>query len=55
MYKDLAEEYGTTVGQIMMLSVTYNYSSIAFEGGSFPPINILTNCTLLSDNSTVLE
>ncbi|KAL3433766.1 hypothetical protein BDV09DRAFT_186375 [Aspergillus tetrazonus] len=40
VYKDLAEEFGTTVGQIMMLSPTYNYSSLAFlPGGSFPPIN----------------
>lgn len=54
VYKDLAEEFGTTVGQIMMLSPTYNYSSQAFlPGGTFPPINVLTNCTQ-SSNVTVL-
>ncbi|KAL4959771.1 uncharacterized protein BDV14DRAFT_193512 [Aspergillus stella-maris] len=47
VYKDLAERFGTTVGQIMMLSPTYNYSSAAFaEGGTFPPINVLTNCSV---------
>ena len=29
VYKDMAEKYGSTVGQIMMLSPTYNYSSLA--------------------------
>lgn len=54
VYKDLAEEFGTTVGQIMMLSPTYNYSSQAFmPGGTFPPINVLVNCTE-SSNVTVL-
>lgn len=54
VYKDLAEEFGTTVGQIMMLSPTYNYSSQAFlPGGTFPPINVLVNCTR-SSNVTVL-
>ncbi|KNG91507.1 hypothetical protein ANOM_000004 [Aspergillus nomiae NRRL 13137] len=56
VYKDLAEEFGTTVGQIMMLSPTYNYSSLAFTpGGTFPPINILTNCTQPGKNVTVLD
>ncbi|KAF2193135.1 hypothetical protein K469DRAFT_552030 [Zopfia rhizophila CBS 207.26] len=55
VYKDLAEKFGTTVGQIMMLSPTYNYSSKAFLGGSFPPITMAINCTVLSDNTTVLE
>lgn len=56
VYKDLAERYGTTVGQIMMLSPTYNYSSLAFSaGGTFPPISLPINCTALSKNTTVLE
>ncbi|EKG09396.1 Peptidoglycan-binding Lysin subgroup [Macrophomina phaseolina MS6] len=55
VYKDLAEKYGTTVGQIMMLSPTYNYSSIARLGGTPPPINLPINCTALSSNITVLD
>ncbi|KAL4897514.1 hypothetical protein BDV59DRAFT_197806 [Aspergillus ambiguus] len=56
VYKDLAEKFGTTVGQIMMLSASYNYSSVAFSaGGTYPPINILVNCTTLSNNVTVLN
>ncbi|KAL4746006.1 hypothetical protein BDW72DRAFT_42943 [Aspergillus terricola var. indicus] len=56
VYKDLAEEFGTTVGQIMMLSPTYNYSSLAFlPGGSFPLISVPVNCTELSRNITVLS
>ncbi|PYH86788.1 hypothetical protein BO82DRAFT_428151 [Aspergillus uvarum CBS 121591] len=56
VYKDLADHFGTTVGQIMMLSPTYNYSSLAFTpGGQFPPINIPINCTALSDTVTVLD
>ncbi|KAL4950984.1 hypothetical protein BDW69DRAFT_186833 [Aspergillus filifer] len=55
VYKDLADRFGTTVGQIMMLSPTYNYSSGAFApGGTFPPINVLTNCKLGS-NATALD
>ncbi|PYH97949.1 hypothetical protein BO71DRAFT_395771 [Aspergillus ellipticus CBS 707.79] len=54
--KDLADKYDTTVGQLMMLSPTYNYSSIAFfPGGTFPPINIAINCTALSDNISVID
>ncbi|KAI1302246.1 hypothetical protein F5Y03DRAFT_362180 [Xylaria venustula] len=56
VYLDLARKYGTTVGQIMMLSPTYNFSSIAFsEGGMFPPITMAYNCTALSDNVTVSD
>ena len=56
VYKDLAEKYGTTVGQIMMLSPTYNYSSLAFsKGGTFPPIDLPINCTALSKNTTVIS
>ncbi|KAL4756154.1 uncharacterized protein BDW70DRAFT_154425 [Aspergillus foveolatus] len=54
-YQDLAEELGTTVGQIMMLSPTYNYSSGAFlSGGSFPSISVLVNCTEETGGETVL-
>lgn len=56
VYKDLADKYGTTVGQIMMLSPSYNYSSIAFSvNGTFPPIDLPINCTALSNNITVLS
>ncbi|RDW72416.1 uncharacterized protein DSM5745_07588 [Aspergillus mulundensis] len=55
VYKDLAEEFGTTVGQLMMLSPTYNYSSKAFlPGGEFPSMTILVNCTEGVGNETVL-
>jgi hypothetical protein len=52
VYKNLADKYGSTVGQIMMLSPTYNYSSIALHGGTPPPITVPINCTLLDSNST---
>ncbi|KAF4303096.1 hypothetical protein GTA08_BOTSDO09341 [Botryosphaeria dothidea] len=56
VYKDLAEKYGTTVGQIMMLSPTYNYSqSLATPGQSPPSIVLPINCTLLAANYTVLD
>lgn len=56
VYKDLAERFGTTVGQLMMLSPTYNYSSLAFSaGGTFPPINLAINCSALSGNTTILS
>ncbi|GKZ71033.1 hypothetical protein AnigIFM60653_011330 [Aspergillus niger] len=56
VYKDLADKYGTTVGQIMMLSPTYNYSSLAFSsGGTAPPIDLPMNCTTLSNNITVIS
>ncbi|GLB06422.1 hypothetical protein ABZX51_000209 [Aspergillus tubingensis] len=56
VYKDLAEKYGTTVGQIMMMSPTYNYSSLAFSPeGMYPPINLPINCTALSNNMTTLD
>ncbi|KAL4812494.1 hypothetical protein BDW67DRAFT_178637 [Aspergillus spinulosporus] len=55
VYKDLAEGFGTTVGQVMMLSPTYNYSSGAFlSGGSFPSISVLVNCTEETGDETVL-
>ncbi|CAI7637063.1 hypothetical protein N7533_009316 [Penicillium manginii] len=55
VYKDLADKYGSTVGQIQMLSPTYNYSSSASEGGAGPSIDIAKNCRLLSSNYTILE
>ncbi|KAJ5116168.1 hypothetical protein N7456_000516 [Penicillium angulare] len=55
VYKDLADKYGSTVGQIQMLSPTYNYSYIANEGGTAPPIGLAKNCRLLSSNYTVLD
>lgn len=55
VYKDLAEEYGTTMGQIMMMSPRYSYSSIAMMGGTPPPIGLPINCTALSNNVTVLN
>ncbi|KAF7195851.1 hypothetical protein HII31_02868 [Pseudocercospora fuligena] len=55
VYKDLADKYGSTVGQIQMLSPTYNYSYIANEGGSWPPIAIPKNCHSLSSNYTILS
>ena len=54
VYKDLAEKYGTTVGQIMMLSPTYNYSSDGLSPGACPSITLPINCTALSSNTTVL-
>lgn len=55
VYKDLADKYGSTVGQIQMLSPTYNYSYIANEGGSYPPIGLAKSCRLLSSNYTILS
>ncbi|KAH7045879.1 hypothetical protein B0J12DRAFT_711785 [Macrophomina phaseolina] len=55
VYKDLAEKYGTTVGQIMMLSPTYNYSNSEVDGRSPPSIVLPINCTVLSSNLTVLD
>jgi len=54
-YKDLAEQYDTTVGQIMMLSPTYNYSSCSYTGEQCPSIDLPINCTALSSNITVLS
>lgn len=54
VYKDLAEEYGTTVGQIMMLSPTYNYSEYTVNGNVPPTIDLPINCTALSSNVTVI-
>ncbi|KAF3764999.1 hypothetical protein M406DRAFT_331312 [Cryphonectria parasitica EP155] len=53
-YKDLADEYGVTVGQIMQLSPTYNYSQSGYTLATPPTIDLVTNCTYLSDNITVI-
>lgn len=58
VYKDLAEKYGTTVGQIMMLSPTYNYSarnSPSENGSPYPSIDLPINCTALSNNITIIS
>lgn len=55
VYKDLAERYGATVGQIMMLSPTYNYSQSAYKTTQTPPTIVLPyNCTKTSNNVTVI-
>lgn len=54
-YKDLAKQYGSTVGQIMMLSPTYNYSEYSVNGNSPPTIDLPINCTALSNNVTVIS
>lgn len=53
-YKDLADQYGATVGQFMMLSPTYNYSQSAYTGQTPPTIDLPFNCTALSSNITVI-
>jgi hypothetical protein len=55
VYRDLAALYSTTVGQIMMLSPTYNYSTSLYTGAGEPSIDVPVNCTLLSDTITVLS
>lgn len=55
VYKDLAEAYGSTVGQIMMLSPTYNYSTSVANGESGPTIDLPINCTALSSNITIVD
>lgn len=55
VYKDLADKYGSTVGQIQMLSPTYSYSYIANEGGTAPPIGLPKNCRLLASTYDILD
>lgn len=55
VYKDLADKFGSTVGQLQMMSPTYNYSCIANEGGTYPSIGVVKNCRLLSSNYTFLS
>lgn len=54
VYKDLADQYGATVGQFMMLSPTYNYSQSSYTGQTPPTIDLPFNCTALSNNITVI-
>lgn len=55
VYKDLADEYGSTVGQLMQLSPTYNYSQSGYNTAQTPPTIVLPfNCTITSDNFTVI-
>ncbi|KAL4808786.1 hypothetical protein BDV18DRAFT_157724 [Aspergillus unguis] len=53
VYKDLADRFGSTVGQLMMLSPTYNYSQSLMEESGYPTVNVLVNCTV-GRNVTVL-
>lgn len=55
IYKDLADEYGSTIGQIQMLSPTYNYSTSLLDGNAPPSISLAKNCRLLSSNYTILN
>ncbi|KAF4121503.1 LysM domain [Geosmithia morbida] len=54
VYKDLADRYGSTVGQIISLSPTYNYSNGANAASPDPSISIPVNCTLLDSDYDVL-
>ncbi|GLB08542.1 hypothetical protein AtubIFM57258_004436 [Aspergillus tubingensis] len=40
VYKDYADKYNTTVGQIMMLSPTYNYSTSPLTGAGRPSLDL---------------
>ncbi|PYI05596.1 hypothetical protein BO78DRAFT_317610 [Aspergillus sclerotiicarbonarius CBS 121057] len=55
VYKDIADEYDTTVGQIMMLSPTYNYSTALLDGKGRPSLDLPFDCTATSNNITVLS
>jgi len=46
-YKDLAEKYGATVGQIIAYNPTYSHSEA--ETGEGPVLTIPINCTALAD------
>ncbi|KAF7177877.1 hypothetical protein CNMCM7691_006353 [Aspergillus felis] len=56
VFKDLAEKYGTTVGQIMTLNFHYNYSSAVGTaadealGLSYPIITLPVGCKALVDS-----
>lgn len=55
VYKDLADKYGSTVGQLMQLSPTYNYSQSGYVLTQTPPTIVLPfNCSINSDNFTVI-
>lgn len=53
-YKDLADENNSTVGQFMMLSPTYNYSSAAYDDKPPPTVDLPYGCVATSDNITVI-
>lgn len=52
-YKDLAEDYNTTVGQIDGFNAGYTYSSATDELA--PVITLPMNCVALSDNITIMS
>lgn len=54
VYKDLAENFNSTVGQIQMLSPTYNYSHVEVAGEG-PTIVMAINCHILADNYTIIS
>lgn len=54
-YKDLADENNSTVGQFMMLSPTYNYSSAGYDGKSPPTVGLPYGCVATSDTLTVIS
>ncbi|KAJ4355580.1 uncharacterized protein N0V89_003600 [Didymosphaeria variabile] len=53
-YVDLAEEFNTTVGQIMAFNPTYNYSHEA-DPSEGPVISMPMNCVNLTGNVTVIS
>lgn len=53
-YVDLAAQYNTTVGQIMALNPSYNYSAET-DPTQGPVISLPVNCTALSSNVTVIS
>lgn len=54
VYKDLAEKYGTTVGQIQAFNNQYNHSTSGNDG-SGPTITLPTNCRALSKDITIIS
>ncbi|BCS07557.1 hypothetical protein AKAW_04119 [Aspergillus luchuensis IFO 4308] len=52
-YKDLADKFGSTVGQIMAFNPTYNHSDVA--RGEAAVITLPKNCRNLGDNVTVIS
>ncbi|KAJ5644154.1 glutathione S-transferase N-terminal domain family protein [Penicillium longicatenatum] len=52
-YKDIAEQMGTTPGQLMALNPTYNSSSVAWGEGAV--ISVLSDCETIGSNVTVVS
>lgn len=52
-YKDIAEQVGTTPGQLMALNPTYNSSSVASGEGAV--ISVLSGCETIGSNITVVS